>query len=275
MFKRQPIDQTLPPPLIPGLVGYWPIFETGHVYDQSGRGVKLNSVLISSAVGIQTGTYDGLAYHFDGTGGGGFQGRDLSPFALPQHLNFSTGSFSVVCWVLLAGVTPSFPGLVSYQTSGRTGWGLNLSSGQPYFEIQIGGSPVANAVWGSSINDTRWHLIAGVLNRTTQIISVSVDNRTPVTASSSGVGDISSGVTGNFRIGSRAEALGSFANKFIGKIRDVGIWNRSLTRSEIDLIWRIKQRPRILLPQQHILNPQIGGAPPSIGIRQTAVSTSM
>jgi hypothetical protein len=230
-----------------GLVAHWPLLDLSKVYDISGR----NPTPMTKGKILSLGSdYDGLSNTFDGVGGSSEQGGVISAGVSPHPgIAFSTASFSVAVWAKApTAFGTAIPFLIGKVTTADKGWGLGLytgapHTGKPYFKVHDGSAFIDVAIQ-IAYNDDRWHLFVGVFDREDDVLRLSADAQPFVTsASTAAIGDISTQGVGNagFNLGSRADNIGQFRNKYIGKIRNVRLWNRVLTTTDLQLLYQEKK----------------------------------
>jgi RHS repeat-associated protein len=235
-----------PPSLPSGLVGYWKLDEnTGqYIYDSSGNGNTGTRGSSSS-----TESYDpawtsygryGPALDFDGS-------NDYADLGDGSTLNL-TGDFTLAAWVkrdtlnntvcVLASGTGSTnpyyhqflleiePGYYYDSARGcsRVVFSMGKSTKNGYYHQHIG-------AWDEFPEDSGWHHVAVTFSGTTSSLYVDGVAGTSVTGTSGS--RLTSSVLDR-RIGSRAGGL----NRFDGTIDDVRIYNRALSASEMQQLWR-------------------------------------
>ncbi len=213
---------------INGLVGYWPF--SGNANDGSGNGNNGNvspSTLLSSDRFLTTNS----AYNWNGTN---------SPITVSNNItqNFSNGvTFSI--WINQSGIYCNTCLATNYVTKGRDidagGITLGLNHSTQKFYFQVTGSPLSvNPPYSiffsnSTISYNSWTNLVGTYDENEIKIYVN------------GVLDIAYNYTSSIPINidsllfGKQKGTGVFADNYnmLGKLDDIGIWNRALTQAEI------------------------------------------
>lgn len=203
-----------------GLVGYWPF--TGNANDVSGNG---NNGTVSAAT-LTTDRFGNAngAYSFNGT---------TSYIGIPTINVSSSNQFTISIWVNPTDITGMYNRNILRQDNGIGGgdwliafqdFGANLS-----FGIQTGGvySELDLSIIASNYINA-WHNIIVVYDGSNRFIYS--DN--VLIGSDSKTGNVSYTPSATFVFGAASPAAGA-AERFIGKIDDIGIWSYALNQQEI------------------------------------------
>ena len=209
------------PPNVPttGLVGYWPF--CGNANDESGNG---NNGTVNGAT-LTTDRFGNSisAYNFSG-------GSNVSvPMTFLLH-NLPTRTFS--CWFNANGAQN---GGRIYETTYLNG-GIAMSNGNFLDAWYYNGTNECNVTNINTGNLNEWHNLVYVTDSNTGLGSIYLDgvfinsrNGLPFTSPSNWLNNF-------LRFG-----LGAQGESFIGKIDDIGIWNRALTQQEITNLFNANQ----------------------------------
>jgi hypothetical protein len=205
--------------LTQGLVGYWPF--CGNANDDSGNG---NNGTVNGAT-LSTDRFGNAnsAYNFSG-------GSSVNvPMTLLLH-NLPVRTFS--CWFNANGAQN---GGRIYETTYLNG-GIGMYNGNVLDAWYSNGTYECNVTNINAGNLNEWHNLVYVTDSNTGLGSVYLDG--VFIASRNGLPSTSpSNWLNNFlRFG-----LGAQGESFIGKIDDIGIWNRALTPSEITQLYNQNQ----------------------------------
>jgi hypothetical protein len=215
-----------PANLANGLVGYWPF--CGDANDESGNGnngTVNGATLTSDRFGNPNSAYD-----FDGIG------DSVTMYNLPYCINYTfSGWFK--CDTLL---TP-YPIIYNINTPLQNNRFQILGAGYP--QNQIGrlftGDDANTNVYQSSIrvDDGVWHLGTVSYDYNVGVMSMFIDGILNGTAPINGA----SNIQGTLKIGN---GFAQFQNPppfdskgFVGKLDDIGIWNRALSASEVQQLY--------------------------------------
>jgi hypothetical protein len=233
--------------LTTGLVGYWPF--CGNANDASGNG--------------NNGTVNGPMLTTDrfGNANSAFDFNGTSYIQINPNLgNFQTGNFTLSCWVydqdaVNGGVIISKRNAPSNGSFFTMGW-VN----SPAYEINQSTS-IDHFSYGyaqSFLN--AWHCYT--FTRTGNSIKIYLNGNLINTSTTSIVHNISN--LANLTFGARynGSQVGEF---FLGKIDDIGIWNRTLTTTEIQQLYNQGQATYSWSPG--------GATTPSITVSPTATTT--
>jgi uncharacterized protein (TIGR02145 family) len=212
-----------------GLMGYWPF--TGNANDISGNS--------------HNGTVNGATLTADRNGNANsaynFNNNDIS-ISNPQFAAFGTGSFSCNVWIKTT--TTTCGNILRYDNC-LTGanWGLRIG---PANDVAVGkiqglecpvsriGNPVTSSL---TYNDNNWHNFTYVRDVTAMKNLLYAEGILIAQTSFTSINNIT--VSGNPLL---FGACGGY-EKFIGKIDDIGIWNRALTQQEITALYLSGQAP--------------------------------
>ena len=200
--------------LLTGLVSYWPLNEqSGTRYDAVGD----NDLTDNNTVGYAAGK-DGNAASFVEA-----NTESLSrPGAQAGSVSLAGVDFTVSCWVK---TTQAGAMLVSNWDYGEyPNYGVTTDSGAPAFQYGSYRAGGATATWGAAINDGNWHHVLSWNAESESKVYISVDNGTPVSATTTAVLEV---IENEFRLG----ALGPI-QRFEGQLDEVAIWSRVLTVQE-------------------------------------------
>ena len=221
----------------------WLDFESGDFKDKSGWG---NTVIPKGSItspADESGTgRASKALTFDGR-------DDALEIANAEHLNFGTGSFSIAFWAKPSTQTAAGGGRVIDKSSGAPPMGyysLFGTSNPVKISAVIGdGIDSASPQYDTVINEWRLYVLVYDKSNSARKISTYVFNRggrvTGLTLTGSEALTNVDGVsnTANLFIGSNSVGT---ANRYIGKLDDVMIFNRALSSKEVDELYsRTKQ----------------------------------
>jgi hypothetical protein len=206
-----------------GLVAWWP--GEGNANDVVGP----DSATLYGGASYVAGRV-GQAFSFDGSTG---YVEKASP---DSSLNVRTQSWTVSAWV-----QTSYSGGAVQEVVARYAGQWNGS--YPDYEIWLGGDGkanfyirdnsdnYANPVGTSNLRDGAWHLVTGVLDRSSGQASIYVDGVVANSVSASSIGDINDAGS-PLDIGAYY-SWGGHAGYFNGSIDEVQIYNRALSTAEI------------------------------------------
>lgn len=231
-----------------GLVAHWTLLDVGNIYDKGGYAIT-PMVKGPAALGSD---FIGYGSVFDGVGGSSELGLGITAGVSPAHIGFSTESFSVALYAKYGTgsfTSGSYPYLIGKKRHNSTqGWGIGISQtagdvGEPYLEV---GDGVDNfqVVSGIACNDAKWHLIVAVVDRENSRLGISIDAKPFVYSGSiAALGDISTQGVGlaGFNLGSRNDSVGQFRNKYIGRMREVKLWKRILSDTDVKFLYQEKE----------------------------------
>lgn len=193
-----------------GLVGYWPF--NGNANDESGsgnNGVVNGATLTSDRLGNNSNAY-------------AFSSSNISiPMTATLH-NLPLRTFS--CWFNANG---SQNGGRIYETTYRNG-GLAISNGNILEAWYYNGTNECNVVNVNTGTLNQWHNLVYVTNSNTGLGSIYLDG----ILISSRIG-VSFSSPSNWLNAFLRFGVGVQGEAFIGKLDDIGIWNRALTQQEI------------------------------------------
>lgn len=207
-----------------GLVGYWPF--SGNANDASGNG---NNGVVSGA----TLTNDRFgnpnsAYSFNGL----TNIIKVSGLSSAMHLNAYSGSFSVVLWVKASTQTTS--SRIFEHDDNNSGWPFSfMVSGTPYTSVSLNSYDGTNNPMATVTNvlDNNWHMVTLIVNHTTDSLYGFLDN----TLQAQVLNTLTSGnsLSDTLSIGNRRN-LNRGLN---GLIDDIRVYNRVLSKSEVNIIF--------------------------------------
>lgn len=208
--------------LTTGLVGYWKL--DGSANDATG----VNNGSISGTATVETGKI-GSAYYF-----APYPSSYIS-IANSTSLNIQGNTISLSAWVKSTSggtqmIVSKFSG-VGTHTDPYFQYNLQLLQGSslfPRFFLSIGGTAYYAANNTISINHNQWYHIAGTYDGTTMRLYLN-GSQIATTA-----------VTGNIKSYSTPVYIsknGALGETFIGNIDEVGIWNRTLSASEVSQLY--------------------------------------
>ena len=221
----------------------WLDFESGDFKDKSGWG---NTVIPKGSItspADESGTgRASKALTFDGR-------DDALEIANAEHLNFGTGSFSIAFWAKPSTQTATGGGRVIDKSSGAPPMGyyslFGTSNPVIISAVIIDGTDSASPQYDTVINEWRLYVLVYDKSNSARKISTYVFNRggrvTGLTLTGSEALTNVDGVsnTANLFIGSNSAGI---ANRYLGKLDDVMIFNRALSSKEVDELYsRTKQ----------------------------------
>lgn len=215
-----------------GLVGYWPF--NGNANDLSGNN---NNGTISGTTALTSNRFNEVnnAFVWDGTN---------SPITIQNasNQNFQTGvTFSV--WIYQTNMYCNSCSETNYVTKGRNidqgGISLGLDHQTQKFVFRVTGNPVSTSppysyfYSSSNIIYSTWTHLAGTYDGSTLKIFIN------------GNLDISYNYISSLQINQdnilfgRQKGTNVYADNFnmVGKLDDIGIWNRALTQQEISTLY--------------------------------------
>jgi hypothetical protein len=226
-----------------GLVGYWPF--SGNANDASGNG---NNGTVNGSTQLSSDRFsnNNSSYIWDGSN---------SPITVANNLNqnFSNGvTFSV--WIYQTGMYCSSCVATNYITKGRNidngGLTIGLDHTNQKFYFQVTGNPISTnppfSIFYSESNIiyNNWTLLTGTYDGNTIKIYVN------------GVLDKSYSYISSVPINNdnilfgKQKGTSVFADNFnmLGKLDDIGIWNRALTQQEITNLYNASLPQTACLP---------------------------
>ena len=173
---------------------------------------------------------DNSEVQFVGTGSTYFVTNDYISCGNDSSLQFGTGDFSVSVWVK-RGAVGAVHQIAGYGDDDGIHWYLGYHSDNKLRFRTDDTSTDTSTYSSSTVADTNWHHIAVTCDRdgdTKFYIDGSLDNTTDHSPSSSTLTHASD----PFLIGARNSG-GSATQPFNGSIKNVAIWNRVLTATEV------------------------------------------
>ncbi|MCE5347164.1 MAG: LamG domain-containing protein [Bacteroidales bacterium] len=203
-------------PLLDNLSSYWAFQETdGSVYDSVGTN---NGTINGDVSRGQIGKI-GNSYYFDGSTG------YVSIGAAPNCIT-GTGDFGVSCWAWVPhDVSAELPIL----SRGGISVILRIMPNTGYISSQIYDN---TSVWSLSVfpdlRNNNWHHIVWTINRDA-VNKIYIDGI--LKGSNTAVRCKNSIAAGNLIIGRR------YAEDYLGKLDEIGIWSRFLTDSDVSLLY--------------------------------------
>jgi hypothetical protein len=210
-----------------GLVGYWPF--NGNANDASGNG---NNGIVNGA--ILTTDRNGNA-----NSAYSFAGNSWIEVLYNQVFNFSTNSFTLICWAKRQGnntfqhlitrnYIPDYPNAISNYTLRYENNSIVL--------ISSGNTSTGNGALGSSAlsNLTDWNHFVSVFNSENQTLQIYMNGNLIATGPTNSILQNYNSI-GNMYFGVEhpTTVLPSGPQFLTGQLDDIGIWNRALTQAEI------------------------------------------
>ena len=209
-----------------GLVGYWPF--NGNANDESGNG--------------NNGTVNGATLTSDRNGNANSAYSFSNNYILvPSSSLFNSNNLSVSMWVSSSNIQRQFALIrLTYTNASNEHFGIGFNDLASYGVENIAKYNNPNCIAGNgwqknekiqNIMDSNFHHVVGTINGNT--LKLYIDGvlvKTMTTAYS----QTSSCWNGDLQIGRN---WSSNPNYFIGKIDDIGIWNRALTDQEISNLY--------------------------------------
>ena len=202
------------------LVSYWKLDEASGTIDDSG--------------GSNDGTVSGATYSQPGiiNTSMGFDGNDKIEFGTSSSLR-PTAEITYSSWFKTSSTGSGKYLINNEHQTGDRGGGLRIeTTNKCGLRMHIGAS-LKSIIGTTTVTDNTWHHCAATYNGST--ITLYVDGSpegTPISAT--GLLSYNSVET---TLGKRSEGASPFY--FIGDIDETGIWNRSLTSTEISDIWNV------------------------------------
>ena len=208
-----------------GLIGWWKLDETGgrDVADASGNG-NMGKILNGQPRWQASGGKIGGALLFDGKG-------DWVPVANESKFD-CIAEVTVAAWIKVNRFDKEWQAIV---TKGDSAWRLQRNQDQDSIEFACSGlkvpsgSPYGGLYGQKSVNDGKWHHVAGVYDGQKMVLYV--DGKADTSQPASGPIDTNDHPV---YIGENAEMTGRFWN---GLIDDVRVYNCGLGQAEIEAIY--------------------------------------
>jgi len=207
-----------------GLVGYWPF--NGNANDQSGN--SNNGTVISGLLSNDRFGNANSSYYLNG---------QTDYITVPSVNSMLPNRLTLSAWVKIPSNYTGNNGIGPIIRSRLFGYILwfDLSNGSIIHILHHNSSATTTTNTPSNINDNQWHQIVGTFDGTNnrlyldgQLIS------TDITSSQSNLYYVSDGPVTFGRDGNNPS---SFTSMYQGWIDDIGIWNRALTPSEVQLLY--------------------------------------
>ena len=158
-----------------------------------------------------------------------FQFAKSDSFSIAVWLKY-TISFTDLPIIGNAGNSTYNPGYVLTEDLNQLEWTMVTAGGG-------NGQVIADPVGGPLLNDSAWHQITLVVDRSSELAKSYVDGVLIDTRSVSGVGDLASGNV--LTIGQ--DPTGAYGSLGSMELDDIGIWRRSLTQTEAQSIYIVGQ----------------------------------
>ena len=220
VFSASVFGQTVPS-YVPtnGLVGWWPF--NGNANDIStntNNGIINGSILTNDRFGNNS-----AAYYFNGT----------SYISIPNITQYHFGTnndFTINMWFKRALTNSSWQVLMSYACPNAGGTGGFQLGTQSNFNLELG-STTAEIFTGGNVNDTLWHMLTTVFNRTIDSVKVYQDGIYIGKIFVNNNQSYTPSCNPNILIGGERNFWSQYY--FKGVIDDIGLWNRILTQQEI------------------------------------------
>jgi hypothetical protein len=207
-----------------GLVAWYPF--NGNANDESGNGnhgIVTGALLTPDRFGNMN-----AAYEFNGN-------SDYITVAGNSSLHNMVDSMSCSIWIYATPFIPVTETTVSKQNN-LTGFGFNNTiynnTNQYEFRV-INASGSGSVLTFVPIITSSWHHIVSVISGSTRYIYCDGILNTTVPA----MGFLYGANTAPLIIGAIMNNTGTFGNWYLGKIDDIGIWNRPLTQQEVTQIY--------------------------------------
>ncbi len=211
----------------------------GDLKDSSGHG---NDATASGSPTFVTGRIGSKAIHVNtDTNSGTFNYVSISP---SPDLSFTeTNSFSVSFWVNYTGLPNDLPMIGnSVNSTYQLGWVFTDDTGKiecSLVSTANAGTYVADPLVNSPVTDnSQWHLVTGIFDRTLAVATVYVDGALAGTWPIDGLGTLDQGY--NITLGQ--DPSGTYMVDGTYSIDDVGIWQRALSPYEAAAIYAAGQR---------------------------------
>ena len=207
-----------------GLIGYWPF--NGNANDQSGNGN--NGIVISGLLSNDRFGNANSSYYLNG---------QTDYIKVPSVSSMLPNRLTLSAWVKIPSNYTGNNGIAPIIRSRFYGYILlfDLSNGSIIHVLHHNSSATTTTNTPSNINDNQWHQIVGTFDGTNnklyldgQLIS------TTVTTTLSNLYYVSDGPVTFGRDGNNPSTATAM---YQGWIDDIGIWNRALTPSEIQLLY--------------------------------------
>ncbi len=208
--------------LTDNLISVWELDESsGDAVDSHGS----NTLTDNGTVGTDTGKINGAR---------SFLRANSEYFSIADNTSLSMGDidFSVAAWVYLGELTNNQYIVSKYATTGnQREYALQLVGADDKFRwlVSAAGTSGVFVDWSSTSTTSTWYYVACGHSASGNVIWISVDAGTPVTAAHS-TGCFNG--TSDFNIGARPAA----ADLFTGRIDQVAVWKRDI-RSDLATLY--------------------------------------
>jgi len=220
-----------------GLVGYWDFQEGAgiNVYDKSGQG--------------NTGTWAGTGSHWaDGKIGkaGNFNGDDdyvdLGTIDSGNSLMLANSDVTIAAWVKQSSGGDQYQRIVDKTDApnGADGYDLYFSLINGEFMLQVNGNKYYRDISSDGYSYDTWYYVTGVITATAFHLYINGEEKSGGWAEGSPA--LPPNVQTNMRIGTWNHSTG---REFNGLIDEVRIYNRALSASEVERLYKLSQ-PKIL-----------------------------
>jgi hypothetical protein len=204
-----------------GLVGHWKLTETSgtSAVDSTlnvSHGTYQNGVSLAASSSVPG--YGAVAPVFDGTN---------DQVAIPNESLYDvSGAISVAGWIKAASLTKAWQAAI---TKGDSSWRIAREGSTDFLMWGCNGLTPAKVDSVTSVNDAKWHHVAGVYDGST--LKIYIDGKLDNSVSASGT------VSNNsyqVLFGENAEATGRHWN---GSFYDVRVYNRAITLEEVTQLY--------------------------------------
>lgn len=210
-----------------GLIGHWPLNEGAGTkcYDTSGN----NHTGTLSGGSIPTWVRDprfGTVLQLNGNGTVDFGNIG----------DIVGGNFSIVYWTKFTSTYTQFNSVIGKETTSTPfyGWYIYMdetSGGYGVMKVMDAGGTQATAAASTTAATGLWHLIAGVLDRQTQLVKISIDGRAFATGATGSVGSLSNSAT--FQLGLSGQTA---------TMHDVRYYCWALSLAEVNQIYKLPSK---------------------------------
>jgi gliding motility-associated-like protein len=216
-----------------GLLGWWPF--SGNANDQSGNG---NNGISSGAI-LDADRFGNLnmAYFFDGLNDSiklSLQQKNITAYSISAWFKTSIGGP-----ILSGRGLPNQVGLTLHIHNFPTGGPLQI--GRAMFVADASVISVGKLTY-PTYNDNKWHHIVGVYNGVSGQVkpsqfSIYIDGTLVSQTYDSQTGSATAPISNSTNLLIGAHQVWPGGGIFTGKLDDFGIWNRSLTPSEVQQLY--------------------------------------
>jgi uncharacterized repeat protein (TIGR01451 family) len=197
-----------------GLVGWWPF--NGNANDESGNGN--NGTVNGAALTTDRFGIENKAYNFD-----------LDSIQIVNDTIFDLNHFSISCWINATYSSPNYQTVFGHfydsLQGSYYGYWIGIKNDKATLFLGDGNSQGIDIQSTQSVNDGNWHFITGIYSNNVGYIYVD--------------GKLEASAVYQMALTPSITTIGYdyISEYFVGKIDDIGIWNRNLTDCEIKSLY--------------------------------------